>query len=395
MNMRHPLLVCILLLPGLYGCDGNAGANMAYPAPEVNVLVINPQDLPLEREYVGQTRGSREVEIRPRVSGIIEKRLYVEGTNVAAGKVLFQIDAKPFAAKYAAADAALARAQAQYRQAERELDRLKPLVEDKLVSRKAMDDAQSNFELADADLKAAAAVAQEARLLLDYTRVTAPIAGITGLAEKMEGALVTAGVDRLTTLTDNNPIDVYFSMSENERLAQQSQLADGRITAPADKLQVKVRLADGRLYDRIGQINFNDARIDTSTGTLSMRARLQNDDGLLKSGQFVRVLVTGAVRPGAISVPQKAVLEGAAGKFVYVINKTKDGVTVAAARNIEVGDWVGKDNDRVWLVNSGLNAGDQVIVDNLIKIGPDAPVQIAAPATATPAAAATTKPPQS
>jgi len=236
--------------------------------------------------------------------------------------------------------------------------------------------------MAEADVKAAEASAHEARLQLDYTRVTAPIAGIAGLAEKVEGAVVTASEDRLTTLTDTDPMDVYFSMSENELLAQQTQLADGTLQSPSNKvLQVKVRLADGRLPDRIGRINFNDARIDTTTGTLHMRARLQNADGLLKSGQFVRVVITGAVRPNAMTVPQKAVLEGPEGKFVYVISQGKEGNTVAAIRPIQVGEWVTQNNERVWLVLSGLNAGDQVILNNLIKIGPDVPVQIAPPAT--------------
>ena len=393
---RHisAFLLMSLVAPVLSGCDGNAEPGMAIPPPEVNVALITPQDLPVEREYIGQTKGSREVEIRPRVGGIIEKRLYEEGSRVAAGKVLFQLDPKPSAAKLAVAEAALARAQAQYRQAERDLNRLKPLAEDKLISRKALDDAQSAFELAEADVKAAEASAREARLQLDYTRVTAPIAGIAGLAEKVEGAVVTASEDRLTTLTDTDPMDVYFSMSENELLAQQTQLADGTLQSPSNKvLQVKVRLADGRLPDRIGRINFNDARIDTSTGTLSMRARMQNADGLLKSGQFVRVIITGAIRPNAMTVPQKAVLEGPQGKFVYVINQSKEGNTVAAIRPIQVGEWVTQNNERAWLVLSGLNAGDQVILDNLIKIGPDVPVQIA-PATPVTTAPATIEPQQ-
>lgn len=396
MSMRIPIFFLIFILAwAVSGCQGNADIGMAFPPPEVNVVTMTPQDLPVEREYIGQTKGSREVEIRSRVGGIIEKRLYEEGAHVSAGKVLFQLDRKPYAAKLAVAEAELGRAQAQYRQAERDLNRLKPLAEDKLISRKALDDAQSAFELADADVQAAAATAREARLQFDYTRVTAPIAGVVGLAEKVEGAVVTAAEDRLTTLTDTDPMDVYFSMSENELLAQQTQLADGSLKTPAGSvLQVNVRLADGRVPDRIGRINFNDARIDPSTGTLSMRARLQNADGLLKSGQFVRVIVSGAVRPHAMTVPQKAVLEGPQGKFVYVISHNKDGQTVAAIRPIQVGEWVTQNNDRAWLVHSGLGAGDQVIVDNLIKVQPEAPVQIAPPATPVSTAPAVTEPPQ-
>ncbi|HEY9197933.1 MAG TPA: efflux RND transporter periplasmic adaptor subunit [Gammaproteobacteria bacterium] len=402
MNVRteHPLLLTLPLLAALAGCSGHAeeDAQMAFPPPQVTVVAVTPQDLPVEREYIGQTKGSREVEIRPRVGGIIEQRLYEEGTPVAAGAVLFQLDPKSYEAQLAAAEAVLARTQAQRNQAAREWNRLKPLAEDKVISRKALDDAQSSSELAEADVKAAAAAVREARLQLDYTQVTAPIAGVAGLAEKVEGAVVKAAEDRLTTLTVTDPMDVYFSVSENELLLQQKETADGSLKkTAAGTLQVKVRLADGSVPDRVGHINFHDARIDTQTGTLSMRARLPNADGLFKSGQFVRVIVTGAVRPDAITVPQKAVLEGPQGKFVYVVGKGKDGAPVAEIRPVEVGEWAGAGDARSWIIRKGLANGDRVIVDNLIKVQPGAPVQIAEPAAgntdkgtaATPAAADT------
>ncbi len=385
MNMPtlHTTGLVLPLLLGLTGCDDKAGqdAGMALPPPSVSVVTIAPQDLPVEREYIGQTKGSREVEIRPRVGGIIEQRLYEEGTPVAADAVLFQLDPKSYQAQHAAAEAVLARMVAQRNQAEREWNRIKPLVADKVVSRKALDDAQSAFELAEADVKAATAALREARLQLDYTRVTAPIAGVAGLAEKVEGAVVKASEDRLTTLTVTDPMDVYFSISENELLAQQKNTADGSVDTPTESaLQVQVRLADGRVLDRIGHINFNAVRIDTATGTQNMRARLNNADGLLKSGQFVRVIVSGAVRPNAITVPQKAVLEGPQGKFVFVIDKGKDGAPISNVRPVEVGEWAGQGETRSWVIRKGLAQGDQVILDNFIKLQPGAPVQIADPA---------------
>ena len=372
------------LVAVLSGCSGHAdeGAAMAFPPPQVNVLAVAPQDLPVEREYIGQTKGSREVEIRPRVGGIIEQRLYEEGSPVAAGAVLFRLDPSSYEAQLAAAEAVLARAQAQRNQAKREWERVKPLAEDKVISRKALDDAQSGFELAEADVQAATAAVREARLQLDYTQVTAPIAGVAGLAEKVEGAVVKASEDRLTTLTVTDPMDVYFSISENELLTQRREAADGTLRTPDNgAMQVRIRLADGSIPDRVGHINFNDARIDTQTGTLSMRARLPNADGLLKSGQFVRVLVNGAVRPNAVTVPQKAVLEGPQGKFVYVVGKGEAGATIAAVRPVEVGEWTGHGDARSWVIRKGLARGDQVILDNLVKVRPGAPVQIAAPAT--------------
>ena len=380
---RHAVVVLPLVL-ALAGCSGHAddNAQMAFPPPQVNVLTVAARDLPVEREYIGQTKGSREVEVRPRVGGIIEQRLYDEGSVVAAGAVLFQLDPKSYQAQLAAAEAVLARTQAQRNQAKREWDRVKPLAEDKVISRKALDDAQSAFELADADMLAASAAVREARLQLDYTRVTAPIAGVAGLAEKVEGAVVKASEDRLTTLTVTDPMDVYFSVSENELLTQQKEAADGTLRTPGNgAMQVRVRLADGSIPDRVGRIDFNDARIDTQTGTLSMRARLPNADGLLKSGQFVRVLVEGAVRPNAITVPQKAVLEGPQGKFVFVVDKGKDNAPIANVRPVEVGAWSGDGETRSWVIRKGLAQGDQVILDNFIKLQPGGPVQIADPAT--------------
>ncbi len=236
-HIHHPARFVLPLALALSACNGGTepGAGMAFPPPQVSVVTITPQDLPVEREYIGQTKGSREVEIRPRVGGIIEQRLYEEGTQVAAGAVLFQLDPKSYEAQLAAAEAVLARTDAQRSQAEREWDRIKPLAADKVISRKALDDAQSAFELAEADVKAAAAAAREAQLQLDYTHVTAPIAGVAGLAEKVEGAVVEAAKDRLTTLTVTDPMDVYFSVSENELLEQQQAAADGSLLTPAEQ----------------------------------------------------------------------------------------------------------------------------------------------------------------
>lgn len=394
MHAHTSIPVCFALVAtfALAGCKGQAeeGGPMAFPPPQVSVITITPANLPVEREYIGQTKGSREVEIRPRVGGIIEQRLYEEGSVVEAGQALFQLDAKSYQAQVAAADAVLAHARANRSQTDREWNRLKPLAQDKVISRKALDDAQSAYELALADVKAAEAALSEAKLQLEYTQVTAPIAGVAGLAEKVEGAVVTASTDRLTSLTVTDPMDVYFSASENEWLLQQQENASGSLQTPTDAaLSVKLRLSDGRIPDVTGVINYKDARIDPNTGTVAMRARLPNPDGQLKSGQFVRVLVSGASRPNAITVPQKAVLEGPQGKFVYVIGKGEADAPVAEFRPVEVGEWTSNGgDDRNWVILKGLNAGDRVILDNLIKVRPGAPVQIAE--TTAPQSAAST-----
>jgi membrane fusion protein (multidrug efflux system) len=381
-----PAAVIAVALTGVGGCRGHAqepSAEQTPPPPTVAVYTVTAQDLPINQEYVGYTAGSRAVEIRARVSGILEQRLYREGTKVAAGAPLFLIDPKPYAAKAAAAEAEVARAQARREQTEREMERLRPLVQNKTASRKDYDDARSAVAFARAELQAAQAALTDARLNLEYTRLTAPIAGITGEARMVEGALVSAGDSLLTTLVQIDPIYVHFSISENEWLTQQREVAAGTLKRPADAdLQVRVRLADGQMLERVGRIDFQAAEIDTATGTVAMRATLPNADNVLKAGQFVRVIVSGAVRPNAVAVPQRAVLEGPEGKFVYVVDGG-DGNAVAQQRSVEAGEWLTLDateDAQRWLIRRGLQAGERVILDNLIKLYPGAPVQLV-PAT--------------
>ncbi|MBW3567702.1 MAG: efflux RND transporter periplasmic adaptor subunit [Proteobacteria bacterium] len=388
-----PLLVLVPVLL-VAACQSNAQeAAGGYPPPPVEVLTVQPQAIPVTREYVGQTMGSREVEIHARVTGIIEARLYEEGAVVAAGQPLFRIDPLPFEVRVASAEAQLAQARAQFSRADRERKRLEPLAEANAVSRKEIDDARSDAELAAAAVKLAEAALRDARIQLDYTVVKAPLAGITGIAHKFEGALVTAGADSLlTTMVQTDPMDVHFSISENEWLSAQRESANGTLTVPEDgALEVRIQLADGSTLERVGRINFSAARIDTTTGTYSLRARFDNADGALKAGQFVRVEVAGAHRPNAVAVPQKAVLEGPQGKFVFVVGEGENGATIAEFRPVEVGEWVHDEAGEMWVVRSGLAAGDQVILDNFVKIQPGAPVAVIEPdVTGTPAVAVAT-----
>ncbi|HEX7046122.1 MAG TPA: efflux RND transporter periplasmic adaptor subunit [Gammaproteobacteria bacterium] len=383
---RYSLLFFLAVLPaiGLSACTGNAeeAAGYAFAPPPVEVMEVVPHEVPVVREYVGQTMGSREVEIHARVTGIIEKRLYVEGAVVEAGAPLFRIDPRPFEVQVAAAEAELARARAEFTRAEREHARLAPLAKANAVSQKEIDDARSNVELAAAAVQLAEAAMRDARIQLGYTTVNAPIGGVTGIAHKFEGALVKAGADSLlTTIVQTDPIDVHFSISENEWLARQSQTAAGNLQVPAEStLDVRIELADGTVLDRVGHINYSAARIDTTTGTYNVRARFANPDGALKAGQFVRVHVSGAVRPNAVAVPQKAVLQGPRGKFVFVVGEGEKGMPIAEFRSVEVGEWVNEANDRMWIVRSGLAAGDRVILDNFVKLRPGSPVAVIEPA---------------
>jgi membrane fusion protein, multidrug efflux system len=377
--MRSNYLMSLIILPAtvlLAGCTGNAQEHMGFPPPAVSTVEVQPHPVPVEREYVGRTMGSREVEVHARVTGIVEERLYQEGSAVAAGDPLFRLDRLPFEARVNAASADLARAKAEHARATREYRRLLPLAAAKAASAKELDDARSDEELAAAAVLQAKAALQDAEIQLSYTTVAAPISAITGIAEKFEGALVTAGQDsRLTTLVQTDPIDVHFSISENEWLQQQRDQASGDLDHPdSGSLEVRIALADGTMLERIGRINFSAARIDEATGTYNLRARFANPDGKLKAGQFVRVHVSGEERPHAITVPQKAVLEGPEGKFVFVVGHDEHGQPVAEIRPVTVGDWLSTDEGQMWLIRTGLEAGDQVITDNFAKLAPGAPV---------------------
>ncbi|MGI8894625.1 MAG: efflux RND transporter periplasmic adaptor subunit [Casimicrobiaceae bacterium] len=353
-----------------------------FPPAEVAVATVTPKSIPVTFEYVGQTNGSKEVEVRARVTGILERKLFQEGAPVKAGQPLFVIDPKPLAAQTAAFEAEVARAQAQKAQAERESSRLKPLAERRAVGQKEADDAASNVDLAVAAVRAAEAKLSEMKLNLAYTRVVAPISGLSSRAPKSEGSLVNANETLLTTISQVNPIWVTFSIAENEQQGINRAVAAGRLTLPRNNgFDVAIRLSDGSTFPRQGRINFADTRINPATGTYEMRAEIPNADAALKPGQFVRVKLTGAIRNDAIAVPQVAVLDGPKGKFVYVVERDKDGKDVAGMRPVVLGDWVVAAGDAArpnqWIVEAGLKPGDPVIVDGVAKLRPGGQIKLA------------------
>lgn len=214
--------------------------------------------------------------------------------------------------------------------------------------------------------------AVEARLNLEYTRVESPISGIAGRALRSEGNYVSGPDVLLTTVTQIDPMYVLFGISDQDRLKLHRETEAGRLVLPKDgQFDVQVKLAEGGLYAKTGKMNFTGVIVSGTTGTSEARAELPNPDGLLRPGQFVRVILGGAQRPNAILVPQRAVLEGPNGKFVYLVNSESK----AEALPVELGDWQGDD----WIVTAGLNPGDRVIVDGVMKIGPGAPVRVADP----------------
>ena len=374
-------VAALAILP-LAACDKPAAQQQGQmPPPEVNVVVVQLRDLPATIEQVGEVAGIRQAEVRPRVTGILQRWNYDEGAPVRAGDSLFTIDPAPFRAAAARAEADVASAQARLAQAQRTSARLKPLYEAKATSQREYDDSVSAEQIAAADVKAAQARLTEARLDLEYTRVEAPISGITGRALQSEGSLVQAQQTLLTTISQLDPIYVIFSFTESEHLKFTRAVAEGRLSLPKDgKFDVKLKLADGTIYARPGKVNFTDVRVNPQTGTIEARALMPNPQGLLRPGQFARVELSGGVRTGALAVPQRAVLEGPTSKIVLTVNPQG----MVEPRPVEVGDWSGDD----WIITSGLKPGDRVIVDGMVKARPGAPVRIAD------AAAAAAAPPQ-
>ena len=375
-KIAQPVFVAcsIALLLTACGKGGSQSADaQAPPAQQVTVIELQPQDLPARFEYVGRLQASREIEIRPRITGIIEQRLFNEGSDVSAGQPLFRIDAAPFLARKQAAAAALSEANARLVQAEREAKRLLPLAETKTVSARDLDTARSNRDLARAAVAIARAELDETELELGYTEVKAPFAGRVGRALQVEGALVSPTSGPLVYLAKVDPLYAGFSIPENQQLEIDRQIADQQLVMPPpEQTSVTVKLADGTAYPVSGQLDFNDYRADARTGAFDARATLANPDGQLNPGQFVRVNIEGGVYPQALAIQQRAVLENASGKYVYVAGQDEHGTTIALQKQVEVGQWVEIPGDngaqRLWIIRAGLAAGDKVVVEGTARI---------------------------
>ena len=275
----------------------------------------------MEFEYPAQTAGSRVVEVRARVAGILQKRNYEEGAPVRAGQSLFTLDSATYEAAVARTEADVAAAEARHNAARRNAARVKPLFDAKAASQKDLDDATSADEVAAADVKAARARLTDARLNLGYTKVESPVSGISSRSLKSEGTLVSGPDVLLTTVSQVDPIYVNFGVSEADQSRLRSDAAAGKLTLPKDnRFEVAVKFEDGKVYSRAGKLAFSDVRINPQTGTSDARAEIANPAGEVRPGQFVRVILKGAQRPNAIAVPQRAVMEGPQGKMVYLIS---------------------------------------------------------------------------
>jgi len=378
------VLVGLLFAILLAGCE-KGGANTPAGAPPAagipaKVLEVAPQRVPVVLEAVGQVQGSKEVEVRARVSGILLKRLYNEGDFVREGSSLFQIDPVPYQIALAQANAQIAQERARQEQTGREAVRLKALAEEKAISQKEFDDAISAQKMSSATLQAAEANLRQAELNLSYTLVTAPVSGIAGRIARSEGSLVTAGQESslLTTMNQVHPIWVRFSLSESD-IAKVPDRSPERIKAA----EVRLILPDGSLYPLKGRLNFTATQIDPRLATKELRAEFGNPQVQLLPGQFVRVRVVAGERDNVFLVPQTAVIQTEKSFLVFTLDKDNK----AESRPVQVGDWVGSN----WMILSGLNPGDRVVLDNLLKVRPGAAVSPQSPAEAKAAAAPAAK----
>jgi membrane fusion protein (multidrug efflux system) len=342
--------------------------------------MLAPQTVPVNTQFVAQVESSHQVEILARVSGFLDKILYKEGEMVRAGKVMFQIDPKPFQAQLAAARGEVENRKAQLWTAKANLDRVKPLADLDAASKSDLDNAIGDVQSAEAELASAKAHLDKAELDLGYTTIVAPVTGVSGEAFFREGTYLSAGSSsRLSYVAKIDPIWVTFSVSQNQMAQRQQEVAAGRLIRPADmQYQVELELSDGSRYPHLGKFQFVSPTFSQETGTFLIRAELVNPDSVLRPGMFVKAIVHGDSRPNALVVPQKAVQQTDNGHVVYLVSPQG----TAEIRPVIVGEWIGND----WIIKQGLKAGEQVIVDGFQRLKPGAPVKVLAPAAAAPAA---------
>jgi membrane fusion protein (multidrug efflux system) len=293
------------------------------PAVDVTAVTVTAQSTPVDFEFTAQTQSSREVEIRARVDGFLEKRMYTEGALVSANQVMFLMDKRPFEAALQTAKGSLAQQQARLLVTQQNLARVKPLAAMNALSKKDLDDAIGNEKSAEAAVIAAKGEVQTAELNLSYTTIRSPLKGLSSFARIQEGSYVTPTQGGLLTYVYQlDPMWVNFSISENELLGYREQIKKGELRFPPDnKFDVTVIQADGSVFPQTGRIDFTNPAFSTETGTFLVRAVFANPQGTLRPGQFVKARVAGAVRPNAILVPQRAVLQGAKSHFVWVLDE--------------------------------------------------------------------------
>lgn len=369
--VRNTILA--LSLVWLVGCGANEqkpaqGGGM--PPSHVDVVSVKKGATAIPLEYPAKIKSIQQVEVRAKVSGTLLKKHYTEGALVKEGDLLFKIDPAKFQAAFNEASAQLGVREATLKQSEREWNRIKRLFDEKAVSEKERDDALAAYEMALANVASAKATLENARIDLGYTSITAPISGVAGMKTKDVGAYVnSSSTDSVvTTITQLDPIHVEFAIPDLERLKQAYSLREGTWKEAAQGvLKATVLSKEGVVYSDKGRVDFTDSVIDETTGSVKARAIFSNSDRILLPGQFVRVRIEGLMRENSAIIPQEAVMQGAQGAFVYVVKEDK-----VAMKPIVIEQATPKG----FIVSEGLDENDLVIVSNLKKIRPGAPVQV-------------------
>jgi membrane fusion protein (multidrug efflux system) len=362
-------LTALLVACGQSG-TAPAGPGGAMPPAEVGVVTVTPGDVGLVSELPGRLEASRVAQVRARAAGILQKRLFAEGSEVKAGQALFEIDASPYKATLDSAQASLAKAEANLMQAGALAERYKPLAEARAISQQEFVAAQAAQKQAEADVAVGKAAVQTARINLGYAAVTAPIAGRIGRALVTEGALVGQGeATQLAVIQQISPMYVNFTQSASEVMKLRQALDAGKLkrSGAGQAASVRIVLEDGTEYPRAGKLLFSDLTVDASTGQITLRAEVPNPEGALLPGLYVRVRLEQAQASNAITLPQQAVTRSPQGDAVMVVG----GDGKVQPRPVKVGGQQGNQ----WVVLDGLKAGEQVMVDGFQKLRGDAPVK--------------------
>lgn len=374
----QPLLVVALTVMAgallLAGCEnGNGRQAMQAPVPEVAVITIAPRQVELTTELPGRTSAYLISEIRPQVSGIIQKRLFKEGSDVKAGDLLYQIAPAPFQVAYDSAKASLGKAEANLPSIQLRAERYKELLKDKAVSQQDYDDAAAAVKQAQAEIEYWKSQVEAARINLDYTRVTAPISGRIGMSAVTNGAMVTAyQPTALATIQQIDPIYVDVPQSSAALLRLRRSLESGQLTTEGNNgKKVPIRLEDGTTYPLEGTLQFRDITVNPSTGSFALRIVVSNPQHLLLPGMFVRAVIREGIAKGAILIPQQAVNRTPKGDpFALVVDEAGK----VGLRMLNLNRAIGNQ----WLVSSGLSAGDRMIVEGMMNARPGGTVKTVA-----------------
>ena len=352
-------LYYFVLVAILTGCQSKQGPP-PMPPPDVIVATAVERDLPIYVEAIGQTRGSKEVQIFPRISGFLQSQDYKDGALVKAGQLLYTVDPRPYAAALAQANGQLAQAEAQLQQAKNDVARYAPLAAEDAISRQQLDNATTSEQAAEASVEAAKANVQSAQINLSYTKVYSPVNGLAGFTVTQVGSLVGTGQSGpLTTVATINPFWVRFTVSEREYLEYRKRVPD-EVVAQNSKPDISITLADGQKFPFPGRLQGVEGQIDPSTGSLTLQAEFPNPNSIVRPGQYARVRIQSQVRLGAVLIPQRALQEVQGAYNVVVIG----GDNKAEVRTVEPG----AQYQSFIIVESGIKPGEKVVVEGLQKV---------------------------